>query len=201
MTTSDDEPMFAPHADEPGSTTHADPLAAPTLAAAEPARWPLAILAALGVMVAGLALWVFIAMQFNRPMAIVAIAFGVGWVLRVVSRRSTIAVRVLAVVLTAIAAVIGTVIGTAAPEENRFGASLTEAFNELLPKAFDLVADLPAATLAIYGVSLVLAWLSASPPKDKAGRATINFPPATPAATATDSDDELPPTDSRPAAG
>ncbi|HVF06127.1 MAG TPA: hypothetical protein VNA20_14895 [Frankiaceae bacterium] len=166
-------------------TTHADPLggdAAPVAADARPGggRLVAAILASLGVVVVGVALWSYIYVQAEREYVGVSVVIGliVGYVMRLVSGRSTVPVRIIAVLITALACVLGTVAGEAAFTANAYDASFFDLFKDILPDSFELVKRRPGLTFAIFGAALVLAFLSASPQDSKKKRKGSDEPPA-----------------------
>lgn len=137
--------------------------------AVPPARWPLAILAALGAAALGIALWsvIFVAAEREYVGVSVVIGLTVGWLVRVVSRRSNLVARVVAVVITAIACVLGTVVAEVAYTSSQFEFGFLKLLGDVLPNTFELLSDRPGMTLVIFAAALVLAFLSAGPQKEK----------------------------------
>lgn len=213
MTTSDDDrgyahvendggtdPTGGPVPGEPlAETTHADPLGAdPVVVPAAPApgagRLVLAILASLAVIAVGVGLWSYIYVQAEREYVGVSVVIGliVGYVMRLVSGRSTVPVRIVAVVLTALACVLGTVAGEAAFTANAYDASFLDLFKDILPDWLELMERRPGLTFAIFAAALVLAFLSASPQDSKKKRKRDEEPPA-PVVEPAGGDDAPPP--------
>lgn len=199
MTTSDDEPVYA---DDAAGTTHGDPLGdgtydddaygAVVADTVEPgARWLPAILASLLAMAAGVALWAFIYQWREReyPGVAVVIALAVGWLMRVVSRRSTMPVRIVAVLLTALGCVAGSVVGHAAYASTQTPESFGTLLGESIENTGNIVTDRPALTYVIFAAALVLAYLSASPQSPKKPKKGAE--PAPLADTAYSGDDAL----------
>lgn len=120
--------------------------------AAPTSRLGLGVLASLGVVAAGIGLWVVLLKSLDKEYFGVTVLIGllVGYVLREVSRRSDMLVRVLAVVLTAVACVAGTLISRAAYLPD--GQSLTK---------------IPGMAYATFAAALVVAYISAVPSKPK----------------------------------
>ncbi len=174
MTTSDDDPGSA-RQDALAETTHADPLyaegdATAVYADAEPkARWPLAILAGIGTLLAGFVVWSLVYIIGGKEYVGVAVVVGlvVGWALRVVSRRSTIPVRVVAVLLTAVACVYGPLVASAAFSAVELDEGFFDIFGRAFPNAFTVLGNQPWQVKLIFVAALVLAWMSASPQKPK----------------------------------
>ena len=170
MTTSDDERGYA---DEPAieETTHVEAtgLDAATVDAEPGARWPLAILAALAAAAVGVVAWAYIYTTAEREYVGVSVVIGltVGWLIRVISRRSTLPARILAVVITALACVAGTVTGEVAYTAKTFQADFWRLLGDVLPDTFTLLRDRPGLTYVIFAAALVLAFLSAGPQKEK----------------------------------
>lgn len=172
MTT--DDPNLA--ADLTPDDAAADPGMAPYDAAAAPApgagKVVVATLAALVVAAVGVAVWAFIYAQAEREYVGVAVVIGltVGWVMRVVSGRSTLPVRVIAVLVTAIACVLGTLFGDAAYTAKEFDADFFTVLGDIAPDTFDTLSKRPALSFVIFAAGMVLAFLSAGPQKTKEGR-------------------------------
>lgn len=182
MTTSDDDDLFDDpneSADQPvdldsglddsgmegdGDAAMAEPV--------PPARWPLAILASLGAAVIGVVLWALIYANAEREYVGVSVVIGltIGWLMRVVSRRSTIAVRIVAVVITALACVAGTVVGEVAYTSKAFKFAFWTLLKDVAPDTFKLLSERPGLTYGIFVAALVLAFLSAGPQKPKASK-------------------------------
>lgn len=174
MTTSDDEPGFARQGDALAETTHADPLATDgdatglSVEAEKPARWPLGIAAGLGALLLGFVAWGVVYAVFSNYVGVsVVTGLLIGWAIRVASRRSTIAVRVVAVLLTAVSCVYGPIVGAASYSAVEFGDGFFDAFGRAFPNAFTLLTEQGWQVLVIFAAALALAWMSASPPQPK----------------------------------
>lgn len=168
MTTSDDDSLYGDPqaaADQP-----VDLMAAPPLETERRGSLLLATLAGLAVAVVGVVAWALLYVQVEREFVGVSVVIGfvAGWLIRVVSRRHDLPPRVIAVVITAIACVIGTVVAEVAFTASEYGASFTQLLGDVLPETFSIVGKRPPLTLAVFGAALVLAFLSAGPQsKDK----------------------------------
>jgi len=137
-----------------------------------PGKVVIATVAALVVAAVGVGIWAFIYAQAEREYVGVAVVIGltVGWVMRVVSGRSTLPVRIIAVVVTAIACVLGTLFGDAAYTAKAYNADFLTVLKDIAPDTFDTLSKRPALTFVIFAAALVLAFLSAGPQKAKEGR-------------------------------
>jgi len=125
-------------------------------------RLGLALLAGVGVIAVGVALWAVLVKSLDKEYFGVSVAIGllVGYVLREVSRRSDLLVRGLAVLLTAVTCVVGTLVSHAV-------ADVTTG-----------IGDLPWVAYATFAGALVVAYISATPPKPK--KAATPPPPVEP---------------------
>lgn len=130
----------------PDETIVAVPEAAPAT------RLGLGVLASVVVVAVGVALWVVLVKSLDKEYFGVSVAIGllVGYALREVSRRSDLLVRVLAVLLTAVACVVGTLMSQAAVK----GQTVS-------------IAHLPKVAYLTFVGALVVAYISATPPKPK----------------------------------
>jgi hypothetical protein len=172
VTTSDDSGQY----DDPDAAETSDPMAddaAPYVPPAAPApgagKVVLGVLAALLVAALGVALWAFVYAQMEREYVGVAVVIGlaVGWVIRVVSGRSTLPVRIVAVVVTAVACVAGTLFGDAAYTAKQFKADFFTVLGDIAPDTFDTLSKRPVLSFVIFAAGMVLAFLSAGPQKPK----------------------------------
>lgn len=180
MTTSDDQPVSdTSDSTAPGDdleTMHAEPmgddldtaLAAP-VAAGGAKRWLLAIVASLVVIVAGAALWAGVYEWRGQEYVGVGVLIGlsVGWLLRVITKRSDIVVRLVAVLLTALGIVVGTVVANAWFTTSLPGTVPTfwDLLPDVLPDWWDILThpDREPMTYVIFGAALLLAYLAAGP--------------------------------------
>jgi hypothetical protein len=141
---------------------------------------PLAVLAGVLTAVAGVLLWTLLA-RYVREFAGLSVLTGltVGYVLRVVSGRTTVPVRVAAALIVAVACVAGTVTSTRAvlartiPEQIP-GSHIS--FTELMKnfdygKTFTVVQRQGALPILIYVAAVVIAYLAAGPQKPAKGKA------------------------------
>ena len=205
MTTSDDGPRYPDDDSALADTTHADPLDGYTDDSAELApvapvaprpgigRLLLAILLSLVVAAAGIAAWSVIYVEAEREYVGVSVVIGliVGYVVRLVSGRNTIPARLIAVLITALTCVVGTVAAEAAFTANTYGIGFMKVFQDILPDALELMSRRPALTLAIFAAALVLAFMSASPQepkKKKRAPADDDEPPVSPVMPLDDAD-------------
>lgn len=199
MTTSDDGSLFDDpnaSADQPvglgdgtGDDSGDDGFAA-VEPAAPAARWPLAILAALAAAVVGVAVWALIYANLEREYVGVSVVIGltVGWLIRTVSRRSNLVARVVAVVITAIACVAGTVVGEVAYTSKVYKFEFVKLLKDVAPDTFKLLGDRPALTFGIFAAALVLAFMSAGPQKPKQSKRRGDPTPVAPVEPAYDPD-------------
>lgn len=210
MTTSDDEPIYAEQpGGDPAATTHAEPLGddfadgGEDYAAIEPVapagggrRVLLGILAAVLVAIAGVAAWALIYAQAEREYVGVAVVIGlaVGWVLRVVSGRTDLWLRFVAVLITAVSCVAGTVTGEVAYTAKVYRADFWQLLGDIAPDWFEVMRRRPALSFAIFLAGLVLAYLSASPQKEKTKKGAVATAPAD-EAWGPDDEIDLPPAD------
>ncbi len=121
--------------------------------AAPKSRLGLGVLASLVVIAAGIGLWTVLLKSLDKEYFGVTVLIGllVGYVLREVSRRSDVPVRILAVVLTAVACVAGTLISRAI----------------YLPEGQSLTKMQGIGPYLTFGMALVVAYISAVPSKPK----------------------------------
>ena len=168
---------------EPTATTHADPLDGTDsllgdplaedagLATAAPAASKVfaATLASVVGALVGVAVWAFVHVQLEREYVGVSVIIGlvVGWLMRVLSGRSTLPIRLVAVVVTALSCVAGTLVSRAAFDDTLVDDTLMERLGNLLPHTGTIMSELRGLTYAIFVAALVLAFLSASPQKEK----------------------------------
>ena len=182
VTTSDDDGY--PAADDL-ETTHADPAeglaedwTTPPAATGGAGRWLLGIAASVAVILVGSALWALVYDWRNQEYVGVSVLIGLtlGWVLRTVIGRSDLPVRVLAVVLTAVGIVVGTVVGAAwfAASTNLPGiGGFWDVLPDVAPHWWDILTDKDRdqITYVIFAAALALAYLSAGPQSSKKKKA------------------------------
>ena len=175
--TDGEQPINEPGGDL-GATTHADPLAGETgdeLLAAEPlaeqrgaGRLVLGILAALAAAAVVVAVWSYVYVAAGREYLAFAVILGVvvGYVLRTVSGRTSIPVRVLASVLTALGCAAGTLSGDAAYNADLYGTGYGEMLTDaVLPDWQGRFGARQPIAWAIFAAATVLAFLVAAPAK------------------------------------
>lgn len=182
MTTSDDQPVTGAQDSTlaPGDdleTTHAEPmgddldaaLAAPA-AGGGAKRWLLAIAASLLAIVVGAAVWAAVYDWRDQEYVGVSVLIGlaVGWLMRVITKRSDIVVRLVAVLLTALGIVVGTVVAAAWFASSSPLATIPdfwELLPDVLPDWWDILThpEREPITYVIFGAALLLAYLSAGP--------------------------------------
>jgi hypothetical protein len=129
----------------------------------------LAIVAAVGVAAIGVALWGVLYATAKREFVGVSVLIGllVGYVVRELSKRSTIATRLLAVVVTALACVAGTVVGEVAYTAAQFHTKFWKLFGDVAGDWFTLLRHRTGLQFAIYAAALVIAFLAAGPTATK----------------------------------
>lgn len=168
MTTSDDDSLYGDpnaSADQPADLMVDEPPAE-----RRGRGLLLATLAGLAVAVLGIVAWALLYVQVEREFVGVSVVIGfvAGWLIRVVSGRHDLPPRIIAVVITAIACVVGTVVAEVAFTASEYGASFTQLLGDVLPETFTILSKRPLLTLAVFVAALVLAFLSAGPQsKDK----------------------------------
>jgi hypothetical protein len=145
-------------------------------------RWLLALLAGLGVALVGVVLWGVLYAVAKREFVGTSVVVGlvIGYVVREVSRRSDLPARLLAVLVTALACVGGTVVGEAAYTAAHFKIGFWRVFGDLRPQTWELLQKRTNLQLAIYAVALVIAFLAAGPAKPKPAAAGTTEPVAEP---------------------
>ena len=172
------------HADPPetgddlAATTHADPLAGDfgdEWPAGEPlaerrgaGRLVLGILAALAAAAVVVAGWSYVYVAAGREYLVFAVILGlaVGLVLRTVSGRSSIPVRVLAGVLTVAGCAAGTLSGDAAFNADLYRTGYWEMLTDaILPDWQSRFGARQPVAWAIFAAAAVLAFLVAAPAK------------------------------------
>lgn len=156
-----------------GSEFGGEPLAAPEAPAERRGNVPLAILAGLAVAALGVALWTVLYVFAGREIVGVSVltGFAVGYVMREVSRRSTVPVRVGAAIITAIVCLVGNVVARVAYTAAEFDFSFWTLLEDVAPDTFKLLFERDALTLAIFAAAVVVAYMAAGPkqaPKQKA---------------------------------
>ncbi|HEU0131738.1 MAG TPA: hypothetical protein VFQ85_12190 [Mycobacteriales bacterium] len=130
----------------------------------------LATLAALGIAALGVAAWaIAFSVYPDREFVgiIVIAAIGIGWVLREVSRSSGIAVRAIAVVVTALGCLVGSTVASLVGVAHTFHIGFWTVFKDNYDEWWRLLRDRPALQLATFGLALVVAALSVTPSKKK----------------------------------
>jgi hypothetical protein len=175
VTTSDDEPTFTdsdPDAPVVPGDTDAAPYGSEVVAGtAEPAgRLALGILAGVLVALLGIAVWAIVYAKAEREFVGVSVVTGlaIGWTIRTVSRRSTMLVRIVAVLLTAAVCVGGTLAGEVAFTSKTYHMGFWKLLGDVAPDTYDLLSKRPVLTFGVFVAALVLAYLAAAPQKPKA---------------------------------
>lgn len=137
-------------------------------------RMVLGTLAGLGVALVGVGVWALLYRQLDKDFPGVSVVFAliIGYVVREVSRRSDLVPRIVASVLTAVLIVVGSVIALSAWEtsdwqERGLPVSFQDVLEERFPQAFELLGNQRPLTLVIFGAAVVVAFLSAAPPRPK----------------------------------
>ena len=192
MTTSDDEPRFDGPADDPNDTADQpvdlvpgddgpddeaygplDPDETPVAATPPVGRFLLAILGGLAVALLGVVVWAMIVDRFDRQYVGVAVIVGlvIGWLMRVVSGRTGLGVRIAAALVTAVHCVLGVVAAQAMFAVNQFrGVKFFDIFDDLIrDDVWNLLTDskvVPVLSYVIFAAAMVLAFLSAGPQKE-----------------------------------
>lgn len=186
--TDGEQPTNEPADGDLAATTHADPLAGEAddalladetdddaVLAGEPlaespgaGRLVLGILAAIATAAVAVAAWSYAYVAAEREYLVFAVVLGlaVGYVLRTVSGRGTIPVRVLAGVLTALGCAAGTLSGDAAYNANIYGTGYLEMLTDVvLPDWQGRFGARQPVAWAIFAAAVVLSFLVAAPPK------------------------------------
>lgn len=170
-----------------GASDGAAPVTAPAVAAPPRSRLPLATLAGLGVVVAGLVAWTLLYFALDRDYVgiSVVVALVVGYVVREVSGRSDIPPRVVAALLTVVLCVVGAVSSASVGivEDETFAALDLQwwpTFRGLMKEPWTVLESQRAITWAIFGAAVVVAFLSAGPAKPKKGAVAAPAPAAEP---------------------
>jgi hypothetical protein len=165
----DDVQPYAEEPAEPGMDGGLDPIE-PVDPVATPGgkRIVLAILAALVVGAIGVAVWGILYATFKREYVGIAVVIGllVGYVVREVSGRSTIGVRLLASLLTAVACVAGTVVGETAYTAKVYGLPFWDLIDRATKDTWALLQDRTLLQFGVYAAALVIAFLAAGPKKE-----------------------------------
>lgn len=172
MDTPDDDQTLPDDLTVPEGMVADDEFANPFVEAAPPpARWPLAIVAALVVGAVGVVVWGVASALFTRALVGMSVLVGllVGYVVREVSRRSNLPARIVAVAVTAVVCFAGAFVGDAAyvsADTKTFG--VRDLLDSYKAKPFEHFKDRPKLQFLIFAVALVVAYLAAGPAKPKA---------------------------------
>lgn len=153
---------------------------APVVAPRRASRLLLGVLAGLAVALAGVALWAVLYTKMEKDYVGVSVVIGllVGYVVREVSRRADIPVRVIAALITAAACLLGTVVAEVAYTASQYHFPFWDLLKDQLPHTFQRLGKRNALTFVIYVAAIAVAFLSASPPRPK--RVAAPPPPAEP---------------------
>lgn len=163
-----------------------EPVAAPK------GRLPLGALAGVGATLAGVVVWSLLYQSTERDYVGISVVFAllIGYVVREVSRRSDVVPRVISAVLAAILCYLGTITAAAAYTAQESKLPFGEVWQELFEHQSVVFKDRNALTWVIYAAAIVVAYMSAGPPRPKQ-TAKAGSRPAEPAVPA---EDELPET-------
>jgi hypothetical protein len=121
--------------------------------------------------------------------------------MRAVSGRSDLLPRLLAVVVTAVSCVVGSLVGEVAYVAHRFGMAFWPLLRKDIGKTYDVMKHRNAVAWIVFAAAVVIAFLAAGPQKPKKEKVVAeppgwDVPPAefpesdTPVADAVDEDDE-----------
>lgn len=132
----------------------------------------LGVLAALGVVVAGTVVWALLYRRFNKEYVGIAVLMGllIGYVLRGLARRSTIAVRVLAVVVTAVGCAAGSVTGDVAYTTKTFHLPFFSTLWRVRDNWWSIATHRTGLQWGVFAAALVIAFLAAGPTKETTAR-------------------------------
>lgn len=140
-------------------------------APAEPkGRWLLGTLAGLAVVLVGIAVWSLLYRSLERDYVGVTVVFAlvIGFVVREVTRRGTLAARLLAAFLTALLCLLGSLV---APVAHFVKANPQFEYMDVLKQVFkhplDALRQNQGVTWGIFVAAIVVAFLSAAPPRPK----------------------------------
>ncbi len=185
MDTSDDDLQPEPLADEGiGSGMADEPFDGleppPVVPGPGAKRLVLAILASIALAAGGVALWAGVYAIREREYIGIAVLIGllVGYVMRAVSGRTTIVVRLIAGLVTAIACVCGTVVGEAAYVAAKYDSKFWKLLGDIEPKWWSILRHRNALTFAVYAAAVVIAFLAAGPQKPKKVKTVPDVPDA-----------------------
>lgn len=168
------------------------PDAPPPMAAARSGNVVLAVLAGIATAAAGIVVWTVLCRLMGRPFPGMSVVIGltVGYVLRVVSRRATVPIRVVAALLTAVAAVVGAITSTRGVLAKTIPEQVPGShvgFGDLMrsfewSQTFSVIKHQGNVTVVLYAAAVVIAFLSAGPqkPKKAAPAETADTEPAEP---------------------
>ncbi len=168
MDNADDQPVRDDVPEEPGDGV----LAAEEPLAAKRGNVPLAILASLAIAAIGVALWGVLAAKTLREYVGISVVVGliVGYVMRELTRRSTIGVRLIASVITALTCVAGSVVGEVAYLTSDAGAPFWRHLRDNIePDAvWASLERRNGIQLAVFAAAVVIAFAAAGPKKEPA---------------------------------
>lgn len=171
-------------------------------------RLLLGLLAALVVGAVGVAAWAGIYASREKEYIGVAVIIGLlaGYAMRAVSGRSDLLPRLLAVVVTALSCVAGSLAGEVAFVAHRYGAAFWPLLRHDADKWWSVMRHRSGIAWVVFAAALVIAFLAAGPQKPKKEKAVAeppgwdvppaDLPPATTpendaaVAAAVDDDDE-----------
>jgi hypothetical protein len=146
----------------------------------------LGVLAAVAVAALGVLVWTVLLLsgvKWNVAGITVIAGLAAGYLIRRVSGRSGLGVRVTAAVIIAVAAVVGTVTSVLAFTSHSYKIGFGTLLKHYKYRdTFTLLKHLPARTLVIYAAAVVIAFLSAGPQKPKAAKAGPADEPVAPVA-------------------
>ena len=145
-------------------------------------RMLLAVLVALLIATVTVTLWGVLLQKFNKDFVGLTVVGGLvlGYAMREISRRSNILVRLVSVVITALACVAGTVVSEAAFFSRKYHVAFGTIFDERKKEWWFLLRHRTTMQFVIYAVALLIAFLAAGPAKPK--KVTTDDEPAEPAA-------------------